>query len=147
MIMVTETTTALLIRPAIAFGLIIGLYELFLIHADENFRGSHWFGHGLQSVILAIIAVFITMNTAYFLSVTGLDKMGIPFISNYYLVNLAVALIFGIKVYSVSAVVKGAGGRGMHEKWYHVLIVAVLVYVSPIIYQYTQAFLPPIITG
>ena len=73
--------------------------------------------------------------------------MGIPFISNYYLVNLAVTLVFAIKVYTVSAVVKGAGGRGMHEKWYHVLIVAVLVYVSPIIYQYTQAFLPPIITG
>jgi len=137
----------LLIRPVILIGLIIGLYELFAVHADMNFRGSHWFGHGLQSVILAIIAVFITMNTAYFLSVTGLDIMGIPFISNYYLVNLAVTLVFAIKVYTVSAVVKGAGGRGMHEKWYHVLIVAVLVYVSPIIYQYTQAFLPPIITG
>ena len=70
-----------------------------------------------------------------------------PILKFLQFVNLAIALIFAIKVYTVSAVVKGAGGRGMHEKWYHVLIVAVLVYVSPIIYQYTQAFLPPIITG
>jgi len=145
--MVTETTIELLIRPAIAFGLILGLYELFLVHADENFRGSHWFSHGLHAVIFCIASVFITMNTGYFLSVSGLDKMGIPFISNYAMVNLAVVLILAIKIYGTSAVVKGASGRGMHEKWYHVLIIAGLVYAAPFIYQYLEPFLPPIITG
>ena len=37
----------LLILPIIPLTLVIGLYELFAIHADMSFRGSHWFGHGL----------------------------------------------------------------------------------------------------
>ena len=44
----------LVIGPVITLGIILGLYELILIHRDENFRGSHWLGHGIHAVIIKI---------------------------------------------------------------------------------------------
>jgi len=52
--------------PIIALGIILGLYELILIHRDENFRGSHWLGHGLHSVVFMIIALFFVFNKTVF---------------------------------------------------------------------------------
>ena len=114
----------LLIRPVIIIGLVIGLYELFAIHADMNFRGSHWFGHGIHATILALIAVFITMNTGYFLTITGLGATGIPIITNAHIIRVLVGLFMVIKVHAVSSI---GGTRlasaGLSEKWTHSLIV------------------------
>ena len=90
----------LLIVPVLALGVILGLYELFAIHADMNFRGSHWFGHGLHAIGLMIIALFATMNTEFFLGITGLAKTGIPFITNALMLRIAVGLILIIKIHS-----------------------------------------------
>ena len=55
----------LIILPAIILGAIIGLYELILIHKDENFQGSHWFTHGLHAAIWAIAATFAVINVEF----------------------------------------------------------------------------------
>ncbi|QQG38455.1 MAG: hypothetical protein HYS32_02495 [Candidatus Woesearchaeota archaeon] len=133
----------LLIRPVIAIGLIIGLYELFAIHADMNFRGSHWFGHGIHATIISIIAVFITMNTEYFLAATGLGSTSIPVITNPIIVRILVGLFMVIKVHSVSAI---GGTRlasaGMAEKWTHSLVVGVLIAVAPYLWTFIGPLFP-----
>ena len=60
----------LIIIPVLTIGVVLGLYELILIHKDESFRGSHWFGHGLHAIVTMIIALFIefrdNLNFGYF---------------------------------------------------------------------------------
>ena len=133
----------LLIVPALIMGFVIGLYELILIHKDENFRGSHWFGHGIHAAIFAIIAVFITMNTEYVFS-TFAFLQNIPYISNVIVFRVAVGFIAMIKIHATSAVVKSTVGssKGMKETWAHSFIVAALIVAAP----YIWPFIEPIIT-
>lgn len=142
--MVVETQAVLLIKPALLFGTIIGLLELFFIHADESFRGSHWFGHGLHSVGWAIIAVFAVMNIDYVYSVIP-SLTTIPIISNALYLQIAIGFFTMIKTYTTSAVIAGAAGRGMHEKIWHCLIVGLLVMASPYIYQAVGPLLPDVL--
>ena len=139
---------ALIIGPVIGLGIILGLYELLLIHRDERFRGSHWLGHGTHSVVVMIIALFAVMNTEYFLEITGLIASGIPLISNVLIVRIAVGFILAIKMWGVSSVIKGGGGvKGMHEGLIHILIVAALVVAAPYYWPLLKPVLEPVLPG
>ena len=132
--------------PILVLGVILGLYELILIHRDENFRGSHWFGHGLHSVFFMIIALFFIFNTEYFLNITGLAEKEILILSNPWAVRVIIGLILNIKMHAVSAVIKG-GLRGsytggMAEHWTHTTIVSVLVIIAPLYWPLLATFLP-----
>ncbi len=132
--------------PIIALGLILGLYELILIHRDENFRGSHWLGHGLHSVVFMWVALFFIFNTDYFLNITGLATSGFPLISNPWVVRVIIGLILNIKMHATSAVIKG-GLRGsmtggMAEHWTHTTIVSALVILAPLYWPIVSMFLP-----
>jgi len=134
------------ITPIIVLGIILGLYELILIHRDESFRGSHWLGHGLHSVIFMWIALFFIFNTEYFLNLTGLANTGWPLITNPWVVRAIIGLILNIKMHATSAVIKG-GLRGsmtggMAEHWTHTTIVTVLVVVAPLYWPLIATFLP-----
>ncbi len=134
------------LAPIIVLGLVLGLYELILVHRDENFRGSHWFGHGLHAVIFMFIALFFVFNTEYFLNITGLAEKGWPVISSTWGVRILIGLILNIKMHAVSAVIKG-GLRGsmtggMAEHWTHTTIVSALVVVAPLYWPLIQPLLP-----
>ena len=138
----------LIIGPVIGLGIILGLYELMLIHRDESFRGSHWLGHGIHAIVIMVIALFAVMNTEYFLEITGLIAKDIPFISNVLMVRIAIGLILAIKMWSVSSVIKGGGGtRGMHESLIHILIVAALVVTAPYYWPLLEPVLEPYLPG
>ncbi len=139
----------LIIIPVIVLGVILGLYELILIHKDESFRGSHWLGHGLHSVGIMIIALFFVMNTEYALEVTGLIDSGIPFISNVLMVRIAIGVILNIKMHATSAVIKGGSlaSRGMAEHWTHTIIISVLVILCPYIWPYLEPVVPSYLGG
>lgn len=127
-------TTSLVIFPVIYMGIIIGLYELIVIHKDVGgYRGSHWIGHGIHSIGFVLIALFITMNTGWIYSnLTFFQR--IPFIENKIVFQILIGLLLMIKVHLVSAVVKGAVGRGMKETWIHSLIISGLVVAAPYIW-------------
>ncbi len=132
--------------PIIVLTIILGLYELILIHRDENFRGSHWFGHGLHAMVFMFVALFFVFNTDYFLSITGLVDKGWPVISSAWGVRIIIGLILNIKMHAVSAVVKG-GLRGsmtggMAEHWTHTTIVTVLVILGPLYWPLIATILP-----
>lgn len=142
----------LILIPVIVLGVVLGLYELILIHRDENFRGSHWLGHGLHAIGTMMIALFATMNTQYFLEITGLINSGIPFISNVLLVQIVIGLILNIKIHATSAIIKGrlfAGGVGgsMAEHWTHTTIVSALVVLAPYIWPFLAPFVPIYLGG
>ena len=130
-----------LILPPIILGAIIGLYELILIHRDENFRGSHWLGHGLHAAIFAIGATFVTMNASWVYANVGFLKT-IPFLDKVIVFQIAVGLVTIIKVHSTSAVVKSTIGssKGMKETWAHSFVVSGLVVAAPYIWPFIEPF-------
>ena len=150
--MVQAIEQALIILPIIPLGLILGFYELILIHRDENFRGSHWLGHGIHSVVFMFIALFAVMNTEFFLTITGLINSNIPLISNVWVVRIAIGLILNIKMHATSAVIKGkafGGGLsgGMAEHWTHTLMVSALVVLAPLYWPLLEPLLPAYLGG
>src|SRR3989344_4087324 len=98
-------TQTLVFFPVIGLGIILGLYELILIHRDENFRGSHWLGHGLHAVVFMWVALFAVFNTDYFMQITVLINTGWPLISNPWAIRIAIGLILNIKMHATSAVI------------------------------------------
>ena len=139
----------LLIIPPLILGAIIGLYELILVHQDENFRGSHWFSHGLHSAGWAIIAVFCTMNAEFvYENLTFLE--GIPFLNNILVFRVAIGLVTVLKVHAASAVVKstiGTASKGLKETWAHSLIIGALVVAAPYIWPFIEPFASSYIGG
>lgn len=139
----------LIIIPVLTIGVILGLYELILIHKDESFRGSHWFGHGLHAIVFMIIALFATMNTESFLEITGLINSGIPLIGNALVIRIAVGIILNIKMHATSAVIRGGGlaARGMAEHWTHTTIISALVVLVPYIWPFIAPLVPAYLGG
>src|SRR3989338_11240603 len=87
------------ITPIIVLGIVLGLYELILIHRDENFRGSHWLSHGLHAVGWAILAIFVVMNAEFvYANLSFLHS--IPLIQNILVFRIAVGLLTMIKIHS-----------------------------------------------
>ncbi|MBS3155686.1 hypothetical protein J4413_00425 [Candidatus Woesearchaeota archaeon] len=126
----------LIILPAIILGAIIGLYELILIHKDENFQGSHWFTHGLHAAIWAIAATFAVMNVEFaYANLSFLQN--IKYVENQWVFRGVIGLATLIKIHSASAVVKSTVGssKGLKETWTHSFIVVLLVYFSPEIWN------------
>ena len=137
----------LMITPPLILGAVIGLYELILVHRDENFRGSHWLSHGLHSVFWAMLAVFATMNAEFvYTNLTFLQS--IPFISNILVFQIFIGLLTIIKVHSASAVVKTTVGssKGLKETWAHSLVIGVLVVLSPYIWPFIEPVVKPYIS-
>ncbi len=138
----------LIFFPVIGLGIILGLYELILIHRDENFQGSHWLGHGLHSVGFMMVALFAVFNTEYFLQITGISGLDWPaWIISPWTIRILVGIILNIKMHATSAVIKGrafAGGvsGGLAEHWSHTLIVSALVVLAPLYWPILQPFLP-----
>ncbi|MDD5133704.1 MAG: hypothetical protein PHD81_00980 [Candidatus Nanoarchaeia archaeon] len=139
----------LIILPVITLGVILGLYELFAIHADMNFRGSHWLGHGLHAVVFMIVALFAVMNVDFFLEITGLANSTIPFITNPLVLRILVGVILNIKMHGTSAVVHGGGlvARGMAEHWTHTTIITVLVIIMPYVWPFLSPIVPSYLGG
>jgi hypothetical protein len=138
--MAAEELLSLTILPAITSTVIIGAYELFLIHRDENYSGSHWFGHGLHTFLPIFIGLLISFNVAFFLQQFGGT---LPlWIQNELMIRVAIALILAIKVRAISAVVPGSAGRGMKEGWIHTLIIGAAVALFPYLWPIAMPFLP-----
>ncbi len=139
--------TELIIIPSLIMGAVVGLYELILVHRDENFRGSHWLSHGMHSVFWAILAIFITMNTEYVYTNFAFFQ-GIPLIQNPIFFQIGIGLLTIIKVHAASAVVKSTVGssKGLKETWTHSLIIGVLVVAAPYVWPLIEPVVSPYVT-
>lgn len=132
--------------PALVLTPILGLYELFLIHHDENFRGSHWFGHGLSTFSTILIGLLIVFNVPYFLELTNLSSVG-SFLGNAWVIRALVGLIILLRIHTQSAVVKTTIGtsKGLKETWAHSLLVVVLIVIAPLYWPLIEPLIKGII--
>jgi len=132
--------------PALVLTPILGLYELFLIHHDENFRGSHWLGHGLSTFSTILIGLLIVFNVPYFLELINLSNVS-SFLGNVWVVRALVGLIILIRIHTQSAVVKTTIGssKGLKETWVHSLLVVVLIVIAPLYWPLVEPLIKSII--
>ena len=121
----------LFIGPAILMGIIIGFYEAHLVHSDEgNIKGS--MKHALHTIPVTMIFVFIAMNVDFI--VTFLPNWAF-FKASYFphILRALIGIIAMAKIYGAGAIAGNV--KGMHEKFAHVLIVAVLIVATPYIFE------------
>ena len=138
--MVLEFVPALVLTP------IIGLYELFLIHHDENFRGSHWFGHGLSVFPTILVGLLIVFNVPYFLELTNLTNAS-SFFGNPWVIRGLVGLVIMIRIHAQSAVVKTTIGssKGLKETWIHTLVIIGLIVAAPLYWPLVEPLVKSVI--
>jgi protein gp37 len=132
----------MIIMPAIAMGLIIGIYEALVVHRDVTIP-THRFGHMAHALILSVVFVFVSMNgTFVYSSIPALAK--IPLIGNLIVFRIAIGLIAAIKIHATSLAIKGTVGstRGMGETWVHSLLIGGLVAGAPYLYPLVSPMLP-----
>jgi len=133
-----------LIVPSLMMGLLIGLYEAILIHRDVSVP-LHRFGHMLHAIGIAMVAVFVSMNVPWLVSVLPVLK-SVPVISwnPELIIRILVAVIMLIKIHATSKVLQGSGmsSAGTAETWTHSLIVAALVVAAPYVYPFIGPALP-----
>lgn len=131
-----------MLMPPLILGLIIGIYEIILLHRDVTVP-THRFGHGVHAIIFAIIATFATMNTPWvFENFTFLS--GIPFISPI-VFQIIVGLIAMLKIHGVSAAIKtsiGGISLGLKETWTHSFIIGALIVAAPYAWPLIEPVMP-----
>jgi hypothetical protein len=131
-----------LVMPPVILGLIIGIYEIILLHRDVTVP-THRFGHGIHAIVFAVIATFATMNTPWvFDSFPALAN--VPFISPL-LFQIAVGLIAMLKIHGVSAAIKttiGGLSVGLKETWTHSFIIGALIVAAPYVWPILEPIMP-----
>ncbi len=130
-------------QGALVMGGIIGLIELFFVHADE--RGLGWLSHGLHALPVAIAFTFFAMNVDFLLHLVKLDTM---VKSNVWIeasIRVVLGLIATFKVKSAAAIIQGHNSVG--EKLGHAFIIGALIAASPYIWTVVAPQLPAWLSG
>jgi hypothetical protein len=128
--------------PPIIMGIIIGLYEIILIHRDVTVP-THRFGHSVHAVVFAVVATFATMNTPWVFDNFAFLQ-GIPFMSPI-VFQAIIGLIAVLKIHGVSAAIKttiGGISVGMRETWFHSILVGALIVAAPYVWPLVAPVLP-----
>ena len=120
----------LLIMPAIVFGLLLGILELYFLSVDE--RGMHWFQHGMHALPVMMIFVFISFNVGFIFELIGMDGNFVLYLG----ARILIGIIAMVKI-KAAASITGKGGVG--ESWTHVLIIVALLMAGPYIWEYLLA--------
>jgi len=113
------------IFPAV-YGLIVGLVELFFVHADES--GLGWLRHGLHALPWCFVFTYVSMNTWV---VASYFPFEVPGWLLFYAVPIVLGIITTFKVKAAAAIARG-GSVG--EKFIHALIIGILVALAPFVY-------------
>jgi hypothetical protein len=127
--------------PAIVLGLAIGIYEALVLHRDVRVP-THRLGHTLHALILAVIAVFCTMNAPYVLSLLNLPA---AWYTSTIALQIAIGLFMAIKIHATSRAIKGSVGAttvGLGETWVHSIIVGGLTIAAPYIWPFLAPVMP-----
>jgi hypothetical protein len=128
--------------PPLIMGVIIGLYEIILIHRDVTVP-THRFGHSVHALIFAVVATFATMNTPWVFDNFAFLQ-GLPFMSPL-IFQIIIGLIAVMKIHGVSAAIKttiGGISVGMRETWFHSILVGALIVAAPYVWPLVAPVLP-----
>lgn len=133
-------TDSLIIGPALALGLLIGIYEAVVIHRDVQIPQKR-FMHSLHAIFLSLIFVLCSMNAPFVLKLLPfLTK--IPFLGTAIGLQVIIGLIAAIKIHAVSRMKLAGAGPGGGETWFHSILVGALIIAAPYIYLLVKPVLP-----
>lgn len=135
-------TEGLVLGPALALGILIGLYEVLIIHRDVTV-GARKFGHATHAFLLSIAFTFCTMNTAFVLSISP-PLQNIPVLGTQLGLNIALGVLAAVKIHGVSRATRTNVGTtaGLAETWFHSLLIGGLIAAAPYIYPFIEPALP-----
>jgi len=126
---------SLVLIPALVMGLAIGLLALLFVHNDEI--GMNWLLHGLHALPIMMIFIFASMNISY---VAGLVNFDLA--ANFWVdlgIRIAIGILAMVKIAGSAAIAKGSR---VGEKWYHVLIIGILIIGAPYIWEVIAPYMP-----
>ena len=136
-----QSSSKFVIIPAIAAGLIIGLYESITLIKDVQVPQHKW-GHAMHSLLWALAATFLSFNVDVALSFLPFLK-GIPVVGTAIGVRVIIGLLTAMKVHAISRVTKSSAGiSGLSETWFHTLFIGALVAAAPYIMMAVGPSLP-----
>ncbi len=122
--------------PALLMGVIIGLVEVFFVHADE--AGMGWLMHALHALPFTMLFVFVSMNISFALSLLNFA------ITENIWVDIGIRVVIGIiamvKIGAAAAIVGRVG-----EKWYHTVAIGILIIVAPYIWMLVGPTITPLL--
>lgn len=116
-----------IVLPALALGLLVGLVELYFVAQDE--AGMHWFMHGMHAVPFALAFVFVNMNTAPVLALFGMAENALVLAG----VRVLIGIIAFVKI-KAAASITGKGKIG--ESNVHLMVIALLIIGAPYAWEY-----------
>lgn len=126
----------LTIIPALIYGVVLGLYEVFIIHRDIAILEGR-LGHTIHAIILSMFFVFCTINAEFIINL-------ISFLREISFAPLALQTIIGliatIKIHIVTRMRTTNYSAG--ETWIHSIIVGGLVFSAPYAYFLIKPILP-----
>ncbi len=132
--MAVEHLTYHLALP-IVVGIIIGIIEAYFVYEDENMTsGKDFLGDMWHGLLFSVIGVLIASNVPYIMnnyipkdywSYLMVDKSGTSLV-----VSIIITLFMLFKMVASHAI-KGISGGGFSEKFWHKLVIALLVGFSP----------------
>lgn len=120
----------------VVIALLAGIVDLFFMVKDETGDAKKILGHGVGALIPIGIFSFLVFNLSFIKSYIPVSGW---FTSDYFLIGILVFILM-IVIYSKSAVF--GKGPGSHEKIWHVLLVALIVGLGPILWPYIQSYIP-----
>ena len=124
----------LVILPALIIGVVIGLIEMVFVHSDEI--GMGWFMHGLHAFPFTVLFTFVSMNVGFVLGLSFMPSI----IETWWvdlIIRLGVSIIAMLKIAAAAAI---AGRVG--ERFYHTLIIGVLIFAAPYVWMFIGPFVP-----
>jgi len=123
----------LIVMPALIMGAVIGLIEMFFVHADEI--GMGWFMHGLHALPATMFFTFVSMNIAWTMTILPFSVPG-GFLGEL-AVRAVIALIAMIKIQTAAAIAGKVGVRIQHT-----LVLGAMIMASPYIWMILDPFVP-----
>jgi len=137
----------LILIPAIAMGLILGIYEFLLLSRDVQI-GGHKFTHGITAILICIAGSVFSFNVPLVFALVPQLK-SIPLLGTEIGVRVLLGIILAAKVHGASQALKGAGLNvpGAGETWFHSLLIGGLVAGGPFLFPFAKPLLPKFLQG
>lgn len=127
--------------PALAYSLVIGLYEVFVIHRDVDVKTGRFF-HTVRAVLFAFLFLFFSMNAVQILDLFPWIPKSL-FISSSLILQIIIGLIAAAKIHAASQLSKTTTTvAGAGETWFHSLLVGALIVAMPYVHPIIKPLLP-----
>jgi hypothetical protein len=146
--MAVETVVQLQLVLPIVVGIIVGIMEAYFVYEDENMTsGKDFLGDMWHGLLFAAIGVVIASNVPWvminFIPESFQGFLLVDGNGNSIVMSAIITIIMLVKMVSSHAI-KGISGAGFSEKFWHKLVIALLVGFAPYYILWLAPFLAPI---